>query len=283
MSQWSYITVKELRLQAGATKRDEASERDNIMLAIGVAVSQQIDNAMARSFRVYTGARTFTPEWSDKLSLPDLLGLTTLRSDDDFDGVYETTWVTGTDYLLGPLNAPLDQRPYTHVRVGRRPGLARGFFVGWDSHIEIDGKWGFWDARHDTGSALTDNITSTQDEIGVTATDMLSAGMTLYIGDEQVFVRSLDTVNSTMTVDRAQNNTLTAAHLAGVGLIQQDYPAAVRQAALLWANRIYSREKTPLGIINMPGDVGWRAVYIPQFDVDVRQLLQGYRRGGGLV
>lgn len=41
--------------------------------------------------------------------------VTTVKTDDNADGTYETTWAS-TDYDLLPLNAPLDGQPYTALR-----------------------------------------------------------------------------------------------------------------------------------------------------------------------
>ena len=45
----------------------------------------------------------------------DIVSITTLQTDDNGDGSYETTWTAGTDYVLAPSNNALDGWPYTEI------------------------------------------------------------------------------------------------------------------------------------------------------------------------
>jgi hypothetical protein len=47
----------------------------------------------------------------------DLVSVSSLTTDDDGNGTYETTWAAGTDYNLAPGNAALDGWPYNEIDV----------------------------------------------------------------------------------------------------------------------------------------------------------------------
>ena len=105
------------------------------------SASRHVDGLTGDLFYPLTGATfVFTPNDSSTLSLaPSLRTVTTLKTDDDGDRVYETTWAT-TDYDLEPLNASIFSRPYTSIRLapnGRYAfsRLARG--------VQIVGDWGW--------------------------------------------------------------------------------------------------------------------------------------------
>lgn len=73
---------------------------------------------------------------ADSLDIPPLLTVTTLRTDDDGDGTYETTWTATTDYLLWPRNDEVKRRVDVNTAVG-----ANVFTVG-QARVQIAGTWG---------------------------------------------------------------------------------------------------------------------------------------------
>ena len=76
-----------------------------------------------------------------QLWLPDdLLSITTLKSDDDDDGTYETTWTT-TDYVLLPSNASQKTKPYRSIEVSTRGTLS--FPTRVRDGVQIVGKFGY--------------------------------------------------------------------------------------------------------------------------------------------
>jgi hypothetical protein len=108
------------------------------------AASRKVDEKTERRFWLDTDVnqvRVYTPEYSDKLWIDDLVTLTTLKSDAAGDGTYETTWLA-TDYVLGPANAAAEGRPYEWIKL--RAGGAQAFpFV--DEGIQVTGRFG-WSA-----------------------------------------------------------------------------------------------------------------------------------------
>jgi hypothetical protein len=74
--------------------------------------SRRIDGYCGRRF--YQQNATLSLYAIDSYTLPtqdDLYSVTTLKTDDDGDGTYETTWTTGVDYQLEPLDAVITGQP----------------------------------------------------------------------------------------------------------------------------------------------------------------------------
>ncbi len=104
------------------------------------AASRYIDNATGRRFYTTTAdeTRTFTAD-GGVVYPGDLLSITTLKTDDDGDRTYETTWTTA-DYDLLPENAALDGRPY--VSIEPAPDGDYGFPTQ-RKGVQIVGKFGY--------------------------------------------------------------------------------------------------------------------------------------------
>ncbi len=75
------------------------------------------------------------------LNVRDLVSVTTLRTDDDGDGSFETTWGT-EDYKLQPLNAAQDLEPFTVIEIDLHNGDKR-FPTRVQGGVQITGKFGW--------------------------------------------------------------------------------------------------------------------------------------------
>lgn len=110
-----YCTLAELKFRLTQT---DADTTDNSALTdVITAVSRAIDKQCDRFF-YFTAAATryYSAEWTDWLLPDDIVSITTLKTDDDGDRTFETTWAT-TDYDLEPYNAAAHSEPYTSIRV----------------------------------------------------------------------------------------------------------------------------------------------------------------------
>lgn len=99
------------------------------------AVSRAIDRIKNRQFFAVTATRYFTAENSQRVKIDDLLSLTTLKTDFDGDGTYETTWTTA-DYRLFPYN----QTPY--MEINTRPNSGYVFPLD-DGAVQVVGSFGY--------------------------------------------------------------------------------------------------------------------------------------------
>ena len=102
---------------------------DARMLSLLESVSRMVDRYCNRHFYVLEATRRFDGDGGARLLVPDLVSIDEggLKTDDDLDGVFETTWEAG-EYVLLPLNADpgsrgnAGSRPYTSVAVSGRCG-----------------------------------------------------------------------------------------------------------------------------------------------------------------
>lgn len=120
-----YCTPEALKSRTGIS--DSLDDRE--ILAACEGVSRWIDDHYT-TFARRTATMTFEPCGPYSLSIPDMVSVTTLKTDEDGDGVFETTW-SASDYELQPVNAAvqIQPKPYTAIAaVGSKtfPQFARG-------------------------------------------------------------------------------------------------------------------------------------------------------------
>ena len=106
-----------------------------------------------------------------------------------------------SDYALYPLNASPGSesgRPYGRVRSDL--GTTSTPFALGRSRLSIEGRWGYRFQLADTGSTVSSGggIGASVTIVPVDAVTELQAGMTIVIGDEQMFVRLVNGTNVTV-------------------------------------------------------------------------------------
>lgn len=139
-----YASVPELKARLGISTTD--TDDDEKLSGVLKGISRVIDWDCNRRFYTTTDDETrhFTAEFSDWLDPGDLLSVTTLQTDDDVDGTFETSWTEDTDFYLLPLNAALDEQPYTKIIVAPLATASYSFPVKVVKGVQIVGKWGYW-------------------------------------------------------------------------------------------------------------------------------------------
>lgn len=143
-----YATLTETKTHLGITdSTDDTPLEDAIETA-----SRQIDKHTGRRFwKDSSGvARTFSASWSDCLYIPDLVSVTSVKTDDNDDRTYETTWAS-TDYDLEPTDGIMDGItgwPYTRIRARTDSVSLSRTFPTTRLGVEITGVWG-WNAVPD--------------------------------------------------------------------------------------------------------------------------------------
>ena len=138
------------------TSVEEVKDRLNITDALSdfqlqVAVqsaARAIEGMTGRFFYRLTETRVYEPYGIYDLPVDDVVSVTTLKTDEDGDGVFETTWTVGTDYQLvigDEFNTGVtgEQRPYNRIRTTGN----RIFPFTWPfsraDRIQIVGVWGW--------------------------------------------------------------------------------------------------------------------------------------------
>lgn len=140
----AYCTDNELK----AWLQFNDTEDDTLLPGIIDSASEWIDEWCGQFFTATTQTRTFAACSGDELVLghaAPLVAVTTLKTDEDGDGTFETTW-DAADYQLLPFDAPSHSpaRPYRTVRaVG-----SRSFPVAYDprgrsNRVQIVGSFGW--------------------------------------------------------------------------------------------------------------------------------------------
>ena len=269
----AYGDLTTLKSAAFLNVPDDA--HDGRLLDLLEATSRWIDGYCDRQFAAMHGERRFDGTGKVALAVPDVISVSDLRVRDPGTGEW-IAWPSDR-WLLYPLNAAPDEpggRPYTRIMAmgdGGRFPLSRG-------GVRISGVWGYGDVREDTGLSLSGAVADTGGSVAATAGDaaILSAGHTVRIGDEQLYVTGVsDDGQSTLTlaVRRGVNGTTAATHAAGAGVSVYRYPRAVMEACLLQA-AVWWRERLVGPFPSPPAD--WRDV--GGVSPTVRALLQPYRR-----
>ena len=243
---------------------------DARLLSLLESVSRMVDRYCNRHFYVLEATRRF--DGGGRLLVPDLVSIDEggLKTDDDLDGVYETTWDAG-DYVLLPLNADpasrgnAGSRPYTSIAVSGSVGSERWWPAG-RATVQVAGQWGWW--RHLRRAVGTVGRVPDAADTGVTVSDRdgIETGVTLLVESEQMYVRSHS--GTSLTVERGVNGTAAAAHDAGSPVEVFEYPGPVVEAVILQASRLQRRVAGAVGAPDGGGGL----------DEDVRLMLSTYRK-----
>ena len=106
-----YATLVEIK---AAMTSGMGTSQDTVIERVVTAVSREIDKHCRRWFYGVSETRYYTPVDYAKLDIDDVgtSGSITLKTDEDGDRTYETTWAS-TDYDLWPYNAA----PYMEIHV----------------------------------------------------------------------------------------------------------------------------------------------------------------------
>lgn len=129
--------------QVKAVLRISDSNDDAILEQSIEAASRRIDGYCGRFF--YQKNATVNLYALTNYVCPtenDLVSATTIKTDDDGDGTFETTWTAGTDYQLEPLDTAITGLPYRKVTAigGKTFPL---FVIPNRPGVQIAGVWGF--------------------------------------------------------------------------------------------------------------------------------------------
>ena len=137
----SYATLAEFKAAVGILSTDTAD--DTALQAVLDATDTLIDLHCDRrtGFGTASETRYYTADDYAYVQVDDLVSVTTLSTDDDANGTYETTWTAGTDYNLAPANVHLDGFPYTRLEtsVTWPRNFPKGVYLG----VKVVGVFGF--------------------------------------------------------------------------------------------------------------------------------------------
>ena len=276
----AYVSVDMLK-SSGALNITGSADDTRLRLVIE-GVSRQIDAYCNRHFFELSATRKFDSNGGQELLLPDLVSIDAsgLKTDDDKDRTFETTWAA-SDYLEEPANADPTgghdlSRPVTRISVDADAGAKSAWPAGRQT-VQIAGKWGFWRRLLTAAETLNEALDATETAVDVSSRADVEAGHTILIAAEQMYVRSYSA--NTLTVVRGVNGTIAGTHSTGAAISVYQYPSPVGEASLLQSARLWKRKDSPmLGTERSPDSRGVAAL-----DPDVTALLSPYRRLGVAV
>ncbi|MCY4582619.1 MAG: hypothetical protein OXE50_07475, partial [Chloroflexi bacterium] len=157
---------------------------DSSLFSLLLATSEAVDRHCNRHFYALTATRWFDGPGEPVLVLPDVIAVTSLRSDDDETGLFRTAW-SPSEYQLLPLNASPEEhwgRPYNALRV-RGNGPRQRFERGPARH-EVSGRWGFGERLEYAGARLRSSASRTSTSLEVSSTVNIAVGQTIAAGSE---------------------------------------------------------------------------------------------------
>ncbi len=251
----SYASLAELKVILGMT-----STTDDIpMRKILEAASRSIESYCNRRF--YSTSETKYFDGALTLWIPDLLSIDTngLKTDEDLDLDYDNTLAT-TDYILygGGLEDSLNLFP--KVRIEINPNGNYGSFAnGIKKGVQIAGVWGYGDGTSAT-PYVADTTTAEAIDVGEVAIDVtsatnLSAGMTILVESEQMYITSI--TSNTITVEKGVNGTTDTSHTTAKTVYYYRYPRDVMQACLDLSVALYQNRARQGLQSEKLGDYSW--------------------------
>lgn len=247
---------------------------DTYFLRLLDAASRQVDAYCRRFFYSWSGTRIYEGA-GDKFFCPDdILSITTFKLDEDDDDTYETTLTVLTDYLLYPKNS----YPKTWVEVSTNGNCQISDFAdGCKSGIQIAGVFGYAETAtpYYADTTTAEALDASETGVDVTSVTNLSAGMTILVESEQMFISSIST--NTLTVRRGENGTTAATHDTGKTIYVYEYPLPVYQATLIQAMRAWKRKDSAYQDVVGLGEMG-TVISSKGIDPDVARLLMPYVR-----
>lgn len=137
-----YVELEELKSTLELTGLEYADA--DLVTAIAAA-SRLMDDSCGRRFYLdadATAARVYTPESARLAIIDDLVALTSVKVDRSGDGTFGETWTLGREFVLEPVNAPLDGKPWEEIKVRRQFGT---WLPCWDQSLKVTGQFG-WSA-----------------------------------------------------------------------------------------------------------------------------------------
>lgn len=135
----SYASLAQFKAAVQITDNTDDAAIQNVLDATDTLIDLYCDRKTG--FGTASETRYYTAEDYAYVLTDDIVSVTTLQTDDNADGTYETTWTAGTDFVLAPRNAALDGFPYTEITasVSWPRNFPKGVYLG----TKIVGVFGF--------------------------------------------------------------------------------------------------------------------------------------------
>ena len=238
--------------------------------------SRHLDKQCHRYFYCWEGIKYYDGKYGNLL-IDDLLGIPTIKLDEDADDVYEAT-MAATDYLLYPAN----KLPKERIELSNASNYG-GFASGVPRGVEVTGIHGYGDGESATpyytsGQAVTNapNFAAGVTVLTMASTATFGAGLTLRIDAEQMYVETV-TNATTVVVRRGVNGTTDIVHATGAAISLYEAPQPIREATLVIAMRAWKRKDSAFQDAVGSPDTGLVITYKDE-DPFVKGIIHDYFR-----
>ncbi len=230
MANRSYASLKEFKDSLGIT----ASSDDVTILKTLEGATLTIEKYCQRRFQPEHGTKYFTG--ANRIWVkPDLLSISTLKTDEDGDGTFENTFTT-SDYVLFDLN----EYPKTYIEISDNSSYGT-FGMGSKKGVEIVGEWGYGDGESATPYTEQSKTVSAMAVSASTQTVVstnLAIGQTWRIDSEDFYCTDL--TGSIAKIIPSINGTSATSHVASSTIYVYDYPSDIKQACLDLAGAMWN-------------------------------------------
>ncbi len=231
----AYATIADVKNSLGISGTSD----DTMVRKMLESASREIDRYCNRTFIVSSAAKVFDGALS--LDIPDLLSITTLKTDEDGDYDYDNLFAV-TDYILYGVGLEDTLNTFPKIRIEIDPnGDYSSFAAGYKKGVQIIGLWGYGNGISLTpyiiDTTIAEALDASETGIDVTSVTNLSAGQVILIESEQVYIYSISA--TTLTVERGVNGTTAATHDTGKSIYIYQYPSDVRQTCIELASYFY--------------------------------------------
>ena len=285
MAPHAYLSLKQLKATALAMGLNSTGTHADVRLRRLVEnVSRQIDRVTNRHFYVQESTLYFSGDGGQKLLVPDLISVTSLKEDSNGDGTFDTTW-DANDYTLFPYNAaPTAEwgRSHRAIEVNLAKGTQDAFVRGVRNY-EIVGHFG-WNEVTEAVTTVdaTGSFSSTATAFSVTDSETVEIGWTLKMGTEQLYVSSA--TGTAVTVERGVNGSVPSVHANSASVSRYVPVGPVEEAAQAQCMRLFKRAQggftQEMGVTQAGALISVTA----GMDGDVKEFLSPFRKipmGGG--
>jgi hypothetical protein len=234
-----YASVAELNdtLVTGGASALTSAPNNARKLEILDEVSRLIDAKSRRGsgFGPWVGTQSYDGDGSAVLWLrADLASLTSLTVYTSPGDTAPVTPVVETDFYLAGLSSY--EAPFRKI-IFNGQGTTTAFGSGYRTTVVV-GTWSYPYRTRVLTPTTSEALDDSETEIDVSALTGLSAGMTILIDTEQMYVTATtDAVTDSITVERGVNGTTAAAHDTAKAITRYVYDASVHTLALRLAEK----------------------------------------------
>jgi len=243
----TYGRLSELKAELGIT----TTTSDAVLLRVLERSARAIDEHCNRHFYSLLAQTLLYPTserpahikqyqlWLDQ----DVISITTLKTDDDGDGTYETTLTANTDYWTYPYNNQTHE-PIQRLDVNPDSAMLR-YWPSAPRSVQLIGKRGFSEETAAAGT-IAEELDSSETGVDLTAGHDVGVGDTIIVDSEHIDVTAMASTN-TATVTRGVNGSTAAAHTTSTAVARRRFPREIELACVLQAARFFREIQTGYG------------------------------------